>query len=244
MDKGVVTTNSEPTLDSVDDLLMDSTDLEKQVHETQSNQARFIIAFDATGSMGSYWSSAKEALGRVVEEISKKCGGKVAVQMVAYRDDNDAPRDLESSVFTNDEATLKAFITKQHCFGGDDYEEAIDTCLNHVVREMPSRTILLGDAPAHTNIQGRDGYSQARNLGAGSSPVFTLRCHERRELVDNFTRIAELSGGKSFALVNISDMVDIIATIIAADKKLLRTIGGLLPYYPKSEAAKLIAKEL
>lgn len=243
MDKGIITTEQDLILDEVD-LFMDTKDLEKQVQETQSNQARFIIAFDATGSMGSYWSSAKEALGRVIEKISTRTGGKVSVQMVAYRDDGDKPRDLEYSVFTNHEGTLKEFITRQHCFGGDDYEEAIDTCLNHVLQEMPARTILLGDAPAHTNIQGREGYSQARKLGASGSPVFTLRCHEHKYLVENFTKIAELSGGKSFALNRIEDMVDIIATIIASDKKLLRQCAGLIPYYPQSEAAKLIAKEL
>ena len=227
-----------------DDLFLNADDLSAQVHETQSNQVRFIIAFDATGSMGSYWSSAKEALGKTIEEISVRCGGKVSVQMVAYRDDNDAPRDIEFSTFTSNASQLKEFISKQHCFGGDDYEEAVDTALNHILKENPNRSIILGDAPAHTNVQGRDGYSQARKLGLVSSPVFTLRCHERRELVENFGRIAELSGGKSFALTNIADMVDIIATIIASDKKLLKACAGLIAYEPKSEAAKQIAKEL
>lgn len=243
MDKDVQISETSAIIDE-DDLFINADDLQAQVHETQSNQARFIIAFDATGSMGSYWSQAKEALGRTIEEISSRTGGKVSVQMVAYRDDNDAPRDLESSVFTNQASILKDFISKQHCFGGDDYEEAIDTCLKHVIKETPSRTILLGDAPAHTNIQGREGYSQAKVLGSQNSPVFTLRCHEKRDLVENFTKIAELSGGKSFALSHVEDMVDIIATIIASDKKLLRQCAGLLPYTPKSEAAKAIAKEL
>jgi hypothetical protein len=39
-------------------------------------------------------------------------------------------------------------------------------------------------------------------------------------------------------------MVDIIATIIASDKKLLKACAGLIAYEPKSEAAKQIAKEL
>jgi hypothetical protein len=241
--KDMVIVEGDIQLDEAD-LFISADDLKAQVNETQANQARFIIAFDATGSMGSYWSSAKEALGRTIEEISNRTGNKVSVQMVAYRDDNDAPRDLESSVFTSNANILKEFISKQHCFGGDDYEEAIDTCLNHIIKERPSRSIILGDAPAHTNIQGRDGYSQAKELGGYSSPVFTLRCHERRDLVDNFTTISKLSGGKSFALPSIGDMVDIIATIIASDKKLLRHCAGLLPYEPKGEAAKQIAKEL
>ena len=243
MDKAVQVTETQTVLND-EDIFLNSDDLQAQVHETQSNQSRFIIAFDATGSMGSYWSSAKEALGRTIEEIASRTGGKVSVQMVAYRDDNDAPRDLESSVFTNNAATLKAFISKQHCFGGDDYEEAIDTCLKHVMQELPSRTILLGDAPAHTNIQGRDGYSQAKSLGKSNSPVFTLRCNERKNLVENFQQIASLSGGKSFPLNRIEDMVDIIATIITSDKKLLRACAGQIAYTPQSEAAKAIAKEL
>ena len=245
MDKKDLSTTAQqdPVLEE-DDLFMSPDDLENQVKETQSNQARFIVAFDATGSMGAYWSEAKQALGRVVEEISQRCGGNVAVQMVAYRDDNDDPYIVEHSVFTNSEATLKAFITKQRCFGGDDYPEAVDTCLEHVIKELPSRTVLLGDAPAHYNMQGRDGYTQASKLGNNNSPVFTLRLTDEKRLEENFKEIAKLSGGKSFLLKNVSDMVDIIATIIAADKKLLRTVSGALPYYPKSEAAKEIAKEL
>lgn len=243
MDKDIQVTSPVTEIDE-DDLFINQDDLQAQVQETQSNQARFIIAFDATGSMGSYWSSAKEALGRTIEEIANRTGNKVSVQMVAYRDDNDAPRDLEHSMFTNNATVLKDFITKQQCFGGDDYEEAIDTALAHILKESPSRSIILGDAPAHTNIQGRDGYSQSRQLVAIGSPVFTLRCNERKDLVENFTKISHLSGGKSFALTSVGDMVDIIATIIASDKKLLKACAGLIAYEPKSEAAKQIAKEL
>ena len=245
MDKELTkTSHIVESLDCVEDLLMSTDDLQQQIHETQSNQARFIIAFDATGSMASFWSQAERSLGKVIEEINSKCGGKALVQMVAYRDDGDKPKDLEYSQFSNNESELKSFISRQRCFGGDDYEEAVDTCLKHCIKENPSRTILLGDAPAHTNIQGRDGYIQARQLKQLNSPVFTLRCTTQQDLKENFIKIAELSGGKSFNLNHISDMVDIIATIIAADKKLLKATAGQLPYLPKTEAAKQIAKEL
>jgi hypothetical protein len=75
--------------------------------------------------------------------------------------------------------------------------------------------------------------------------VFTLRLTGEEELKQNFEEISRLSGGKSFRLKgDPTEAVDVIATIVAKDRRLLKGCAGLLPYHPKTEKAKEVASQI
>ncbi|CAF0999381.1 unnamed protein product [Adineta steineri] len=125
-----------------------------------ADSSRTVLLMDATGSMSSLLSAAKETVCTMFERASIVLAEKglpddaFQMQFVIYRD-YDCKEDgiLQSSSWETKPSNLRNFMTKVTAMGGGDYEEAIEIGLWHAVQqsEQPeelSQVILIGDAPA------------------------------------------------------------------------------------------------
>ena len=122
--------------------------------------SRTVLLMDATGSMASLLSAAKDTVCTMFERASHVLSQKglpndaFQMQFVVYRD-YDCREDglLQSSAWESKPDNLRNFMTKVTATGGGDYEEAIEIGLWHVVQQSESpeeisQVILIGDAPA------------------------------------------------------------------------------------------------
>ncbi|CAF3357729.1 unnamed protein product [Rotaria sp. Silwood2] len=134
-----------------------------------SDCSRTVLLMDATGSMSSLLSAAKETVCTMFERASailetlKIPSDSFQMQFVVYRDyDCLEDRILQSSAWESKPSNLRAFMTTVSATGGGDYEEAIEIGLWHAVQQSKkpeglSQVILIGDAPAKdTNAIRRD----------------------------------------------------------------------------------------
>jgi hypothetical protein len=115
---------------------------------------------DATGSMSSLLSAAKETVCTMFECASAVLAEKglpsdaFQMQFAVYRDcDCKGDGLLQNSSWETKSNNLRSFMGKITARGGGDYEEAIEIGLWHAVQqnEHPdglSQVILIGDAPA------------------------------------------------------------------------------------------------
>ncbi|CAF4710771.1 unnamed protein product, partial [Rotaria sp. Silwood2] len=125
-----------------------------------SDCSRTVLLMDATGSMSSLLSAAKETVCTMFEQASailealKIPSDSFQMQFVVYRDyDCLEDRILQNSAWESKTSNLRAFMTTVSATGGGDYEEAIEIGLWHAVQhsknpERLSQVILIGDAPA------------------------------------------------------------------------------------------------
>lgn len=229
-----------------DAFITDTDKLDDVIDATKQGARRFSILFDATGSMSSYWSAVSEGFGQALDQMSKRTGKVILIQLIAYRDHCDGENIMQRSGFHANFDSLKEWISHIRCYGGGDYPEAVDKGLEAVLQseQESHRCVLVGDAPGHNN---SPGYREATLLGQMQCPVFTVRVghnpYEER-LFKNFKKIASLSGGKDFVAQKVEEIADVIATIISHDRELLTAVIGTLPYYPTTETGKLIGEQL
>ncbi|CAF1002734.1 unnamed protein product [Adineta steineri] len=122
--------------------------------------SRTVLLMDATGSMSSLLTAAKDTVCTMFERASVILkennfpGDEFQMQFVVYRD-YDCKKDgiLQSSSWESKPNNLRSFMAKVKAYGGGDYEEAIEIGLSHAVEESQqsegiSQIILIGDAPA------------------------------------------------------------------------------------------------
>ncbi|CAF4353256.1 unnamed protein product [Rotaria sp. Silwood2] len=122
--------------------------------------SRTVLLMDATGSMSSLLSAAKETVCTMFERASTVLSQNglpddaFQMQFVVYRDyDCRADGLLQSSSWGTKPSTLRDFMATITAKGGGDYEEAIEVGLSHALEqsEQPeglSQVILIADAPA------------------------------------------------------------------------------------------------
>ncbi|CAF0934036.1 unnamed protein product [Adineta steineri] len=121
--------------------------------------SRSVLLMDATGSMSSLLSAAKETVCTMFERAStvlSKNGlpdDAFQMQFVVYRDyDCKADGILQSSSWETKPSKLRDFMATITARGGGDYEEAIEIGLSHAVEQSEqsdglSQVILIADAP-------------------------------------------------------------------------------------------------
>src|SRR6478736_1802760 len=91
----------------------------------ESARRRYIITFDATGSMSGYWRTAQGAVYEAVKQIKKRTHVPIAIKIIAYRDKNYDSNWIEASEYSDDEKYLQSFISRVNCDGGGDEPESI-----------------------------------------------------------------------------------------------------------------------
>jgi len=195
-------------------------------------KSRTICLSDATGSMASVWTNAKKEISNIIERIVKIGGkGKSELMWTAYRDYSDKVL-VESSEWTEDPALLMKFIEKIECYGGGDYEEAVEIGLKLANdTEGVTRAILIADAPPHKEGKGKhlashkktmdtDYLEQSQLLASKNIPVFCFYMNDEVVLVASFKKIAEITSGKAAKFSDTNTLIDIISESVLDD------IGG------------------
>lgn len=159
---------------------------------------RFALVVDATGSMGSVWTAATEALAQAVDEINAKSRVPVQIKVVAYRDHTCDTNFLEQSQWSNDSKYLKEFIGGILDHGGGDYPESVGHGLAACLQQDCGQIILIGDAAGRDN---STGFKEAEIFGQDKCPIFAMYTNEYdNQLMEHFKQIARLSGGKAMLL--------------------------------------------
>lgn len=211
-------------------------DLLNAAHTASIQRQRYALCVDATGSMQSTWNMAKDALKQAVDDIKSKVNVPVQIKVVAYRDhESDGDQVIEQSEWSDDTDYLKEFIGSIRCHGGGDYPESVGHALRECLQQDTKQVILIGDAPG----KGESlGYKEAQLLGQSSCPVFALYTNVEERLVDNFTKIARLSGGKAFHLKDKNSMRDIFQVLLAANSALQ------ISYQPTTEEGRRLAEAI
>ena len=165
-----------------------------QSHSARSGGAacRLLCLSDATGSMEPLWASSKRHIETMLRRIEELAGaGRVELKWVAYRDYDVPAALLQCSEWTTDAAALLAFLDGVRCYGGGDFEEAVEAALALANREAaePTRVLLIGDAPPHKEKKGEkagthnhvletDWARECDELARKGIPVYTFQVAE------------------------------------------------------------------
>jgi hypothetical protein len=181
--------------------------------QAPARRVRCLLLFDATSSMQPYWTHVRATLDQIIERLLP-VHGDMTLKIVAYRDDCDGPRIIESSGWSADAQTLAAFVGLVACAGGGDTPEAVDRALQVAQAEQDdlSAVVLIGDAPPHPE---RDGCSEARALGTQQRPVFPIAVGGAENTREAFGAIARLSGGRMIDLDKIEELYDVLGVVLA-----------------------------
>ena len=153
---------------------------------------RLLCLSDATGSMDALWASSKKHIETMLRRIEELAGaGRVELKWVAYRDYDVPAALLQCSEWTTDAAALLAFLDGVRCYGGGDFEEAVEAALALANREAaePTRVLLIGDAPPHQEKKGdkagthnhvleTDWARECDELARKGIPVYTFQVAE------------------------------------------------------------------
>eukprot|EP01087_Luapelamoeba_hula_P010439 TRINITY_DN276_c0_g1_i1.p1 TRINITY_DN276_c0_g1~~TRINITY_DN276_c0_g1_i1.p1 ORF type:complete len:2464 (-),score=305.43 TRINITY_DN276_c0_g1_i1:82-7473(-) len=194
---------------------------------------RIVCISDATGSMSSVWAKAKVQITEMINRIDAIGGaGQVQLKWVAYRDYDCKDKVVEASGWETDPAQLIAFLDTIQCYGGGDGPEAVELGLK-AANDTPERTrvVLIGDAEPHLEGKGNvvafhkhtletDYLAESEKLKASGVPVYSFYMNNNTTLVDTFTRISTITGGKAALFSNANTLIDVIA------ETALHALGG------------------
>lgn len=205
---------------------------------------RTLLLFDATGSMSPYWNEVAKTISTIIERV-KAIAGTVDMKIVAYRDDSDGDLILESSPWSHSESELKKFLGTIACAGGDDFEEAVDRALQFALQEKDlSRIILIGDAPPHSKIPGRDCRKEAVELKQKHRPVYPIMIGQHEETRKAFSMIAEESGGKLIQLTNLEELFELITILVLNAKGGTKLLDDYRRQYKLTSGAIALLEDL
>lgn len=192
----------------------------EQVYEKYEAQAKKVSKLiglsDATGSMAGVWDATRRHITEMIGRISEL--GRFELRWVAYRDYGDGNGLLEPSGWHDRARPLLDFINAIRCYGGDDFEEAVERALEFAADDpQATRVILIGDAPPHPE---RDYLAQARRLAELRRPVFSFVVGQSSATARAFAEISRLTGGQSAQLTRAEDLLDVVVLTAAEE------IGG------------------
>nr|VFK32445.1 MAG: hypothetical protein BECKMB1821G_GA0114241_11124 [Candidatus Kentron sp. MB]VFK35727.1 MAG: hypothetical protein BECKMB1821I_GA0114274_11404 [Candidatus Kentron sp. MB]VFK77447.1 MAG: hypothetical protein BECKMB1821H_GA0114242_11404 [Candidatus Kentron sp. MB] len=175
--------------------------------------SRIIGLSDATGSMSGLWSKTRDQLTEMITRIAQL--GECELRWVAYRDYGDGNGLIESSHWEKKPEPLLRFIQSIHCYGGQDWEEAVEKALAFAADDdLATCVLLIGDAPPHSE---RDYRQQAERLGQINRPVFSFVVGGDPDTFRVFSEISQLSGGTCCHLEKVDDLLDVVVITAAHD---------------------------
>jgi len=159
-----------------------------------SKISRTILLMDATGSMSSLLTAAKETVSTMFERATevldkqKTSNNSFQIQMTVYRD-YDCMKEglLQSSSWESKPTNLRTFMSTIGATGGDDFPEAIEIGLWHAFQqsEQPeglSQVILIGDAPAKSEKAIKHDRKSYGGEAYWSKTVYKTPTHYKEEL--------------------------------------------------------------
>ncbi|CAE7595327.1 secA [Symbiodinium sp. CCMP2592] len=170
---------------------------------------RIVFVVDATGSMGSLWAGARQAIETALSRL-EEIGGDYEFMWIAYRDYCDEDL-MQKSCWTGDAGELKRFMDGIVCYGGGrrTLGEALEVGLEQARLEHEkdpiSGVIVVGDEPARDEVTQEEDFVQemqtdfrleSQKLSDQGIPAFCFRVGDCPETKTTFEIIAEMTGGE------------------------------------------------
>lgn len=183
-----------------------STGFRKTVAGLRSSGLEIVFAFDSTGSMGPVLRATKERMSRMVKALHALVPD-ARIGVVTYRDSGQRERYLTRNVpLDRDLYRSLSFLSTVDADGGGDRPEAVlealELAINQPWAPRARRVIvLIGDAPAHRETEGKlermvrsfssDGTSHVHAIITASELVGS----PERDVQRSFERIAKAGRG-------------------------------------------------
>lgn len=238
MDKSLDTIKSiDKPIDELGELDDQFEDLLNAAAHASAQTQRFVLAIDATSSMGTWWAMSKSALKDAVDYLQSNTNVPVSIKILAYRD-HEYDRDIvEQSEWSDDGWYLKNYIGKMTCKGGGDAPESIGHGLSAILADQltPAQVVLIGDARGKND---STGYPEATRMGQMNCPIYALYTHDDPKVISAFKKLASLSGGKAMLFTREMNLTDIFKVIFTSNKKLAIT------YQATSIEGRRLAEEI
>lgn len=198
----------------------------------QTGELRLVrMMVDATDSMKSVWGETKKNLHKLVSRLTELFPG-VEISITAFRDYCDYQGIIEHSSVTADPVQLGKFIDSIYCQGGGDIPEAVEVAIENLLKNPGDIGILVGDAPPHgvddVTVNGKDFRIIADELGIKKIPVYTVATNQNQSTVSSFAEIAKRTGGESFTLDRIDDLIDLISIAVAKKGGQLKGLAAIM----------------
>ena len=187
---------------------------QNKIHATES---KIVLCLDATSSMSRLMKNLKEKLTEMINRVKAIAGDscKIAFNIIIYRDyDCKNGKLVDSSGWRTDAESLIDYVNNIEVHGGEDFEEAIEIGLREInalpTDQLPSRVLLMGDAPPHFERKGEkikkqggyvletDYHIECQNLSEKSIPVYSFYMHDGAR--ESFHTISRLTNGDAKAL--------------------------------------------
>jgi hypothetical protein len=194
--------------------------------ESARRSPTVAIALDATGSMYALIQSAKDAIGEIMRLAADRLGRPLEIELLVYRDYDQAQRVLESSGKSKDNTHLARWLAKIEALGGGgNGGEAVEVALDQVLSDGKFACVLLaGDEPSNSASSiakaGRQGKITAKQIATKlrerGIPIHAFVVGDCQRTIQDFQKLAELSGGKSGRLDGTREMIDLAVMAILA----------------------------
>jgi hypothetical protein len=220
----------------------------------QGASGRFAIALDATGSMAMLINMAKRSIGEILTRVIREASRPVDVMLVAYRD-YDVPNDIVSvSAPTKDHNRLISWLDGiQPLGGGSNDGEAVERTLEKISQSGRFDAVLLaGDEPPNNRtflntINRLDtpvAEDLARRFAQTKTPIHTFVVGNDPRTINEFAKIASLSGGKPGRLDGSAEMIDVAAMAMLTALKGVEGVKAYMKDYQITSRGEEFARLL
>jgi len=221
----------------------------------QARAKHIEVAFvlDTTGSMAGLIDGAKRKIWSIANSIVDiNPNAEIRMALIGYRDIGD-DYVVKSYEMSSDIQGLYGNLTRFRADGGGDGPESVNEALDVAVADLDwskrddvRRIIfLVGDAPPHMDYQDDRKYPEVlREARRRDIIVNAVQAGEAPDTHEYWQEIAQLGGGKYFAIPQDGGQVDIIASPYDNDiLRLQQKIDGtVVPYGTRKQQAELGGK--
>lgn len=197
--------------------------------------ANVALIFDATGSMEPVWNETQEVLGKLLSRLNGIAENPTLISVIAYRNDEK----VEILPATTDIVHAEKFIKSISCRDGDSFNtgnESVEVGLRSFLESSAEIAIVVGDASPND-------MDVAQELARSGKKVFTVVVNSGGWFYEktqaSFNKLAQITGGESFLMGQVSELLDILSGSVAIATGKTRKLASLL----KKEQGYLTKKQ-
>lgn len=206
-------------------------------------KTKLVVAFDTTGSMAPCIKEVRNRLKEFTSEIFHNVDN-IEIQLVAFGDYCDMPKDYFVSPATNDPNVLEKWINKNYSTHGGDGDEYYEYVIKRVREETEwadrNIFILLGDSIPHEvgykyngKVYNIDWREEARKCAEMNIPIYAVQALDNSRAAYFYREVSEITNGIKTDLHQLSHIVEYITAI-----SLRATNEEALDNYEKKVATK------
>ena len=220
---------------------------------TRAKHIEVAFVLDTTGSMAGLIDGAKQKIWSIANSIVDiNPNAEIRMALIGYRDIGD-DYVVKSYEMSDDIQGLYGNLVRFRADGGGDGPESVNEALDVAISdldwsdsdEVRRIVFLVGDAPPHMDYRDDRKYPETlREARQRGIIINTVQAGDAPDTYEFWQEIAELGGGKYFAIPQDGGQVDIIASPYDNDiLKLQQKIDGtVVPYGTREQQAALEGK--